>query len=193
MNTPSAMQSGRIQRRLGAFGIRAMLALPFVIALAGCASYAGRELVVGTSTMPAVIAEMGEPAMRWSGNAGAQQLAYPRGPEGPHTFMVYIDPDGRLSAIENVLVDRYFARIVPEGTQEEVLRLIGPPSSQWTASFGARNELVWEWRYCDSSGQMAKFDVLFDAETRRVRTTQSRPDYRGPDGGVPPCSQVPGR
>ena len=62
-----------------------------------------------------------------------------------------------------------------------------------TAFFEARDELVWEWRYCDGGNLMAKFDVLFDATTRQVRTSFSRPDYRGPEGVVPTCGQVYGR
>ena len=37
---------------------------------------------------------------------------------------------------------------------------------------------------------MAKFDVVFDATTRQVRTSHSRPDHRGPEGVVPTCGQV---
>ena len=161
--------------------------------LAGCSSYAGRDLVTGTSTEAEVVAQMGVPAASWKATDGSRQLAYPRGPEGPHTFMAFFAPDGRLLRIENVLTERHFAQIVPGMSQEDVLRLIGPPQPQWTAFFEARNELVWEWRYCDYGGQLAFFDVLFDGTTQRVRTTMSRPDYRGPDGVVPPCAQVWGR
>lgn len=161
--------------------------------VAGCAAYAGRDLGVGASTEADVLARMGEPAMRWGEAGGTVQLAYPRGPEGPHTFVVVIGPDGRVRSIENVLTERYFAQIAAGATQDEVLRLIGPPQPQWTAFFKARNELVWEWRYCDGGNLMAKFDVLFDATTQLVRTTYSRPDYRGPDGAVTACGQVYGR
>jgi len=187
------MQSGRIQRLSATFRVSALLLLPALLTLAGCASYAGRELTVGTSTVPAVIAEMGEPAMRWQDADGSLMLAYPRGPEGPHTFVAAFGPDGRLRSIENVLVERYFARIVPGATEDEVVRLIGPAPEHWKTYFAARNERVWDWRYCDGGDHLAMFSVVFDAATNRVRSTASRPDYRGPDGGVPPCGQVPGR
>ena len=109
-----------------------------------------------------------------------------------HVGNVFLGPDDRLQYIDNVLTDRYFARIVPGSTtQTEVLRLLGPPTPQWTSYFAARDELVWEWLYCDGSNLMARFDVLFDGREGAVRTTFSRPDYRGPDGGVPPCGQMP--
>lgn len=176
-----------------------MRTVPIVLAalsgllLAACASYEGRGLAPGRATEADVVAVMGEPAQRWRDPEGNVQLAYPRGPEGPHTFMALIDAGGHLREIRNVLNEVQFARIQPGATQEEVLRLIGPPQPQWTAFFAARNELVWEWRYCDGGNLMAKFDVLFDATTKLVRTAYSRPDYRGPEGVVPPCGQTSGR
>lgn len=161
-------------------------------ALAACAGYDGRDLKPGMSTAADVQASMGEPALRWQDADGAQQLAFPRGPEGAHTFMVHLGPDQRLRSIGNVLDERHFARIVPgKSTAEDVLRLIGPPTPQWTAYFAARDELVWEWLFCDGSNHLARFDVLFDGTSKFVRSMFARPDYRGPDGGVPPCGQIP--
>jgi hypothetical protein len=68
-----------------------------------------------------------------------------------------------------------------------VLRLLGPSQPQWTEYFKARDELVWEWRFCDSWNQVALFDVLFDATTGIVRTTYQRPDLMGRDGVAPFC------
>jgi hypothetical protein len=93
-----------------------------------------------------------------------------------------------LDRIENVLEMGHFARIRSgRSDQPEVLRLLGPPTPHWTAYFKARDELVWEWRFCDSWNQLAFFDVLFDATTGIVRTTYQRPDYSGPDGVAPGC------
>ena len=173
-----------IVKRLGSALFLVLLAL----SVAGCASYAGRGLTPGVATLPEVLATMGAPAMQWREADGRQQLAYPRGPEGVHTFMVHLDTAGKLVRIENVLDERHFARIVPGvSTPEDVLRLLGPSTPQWTAYFMARDERVWEWLFCDSGGYQARFDVLFDGTTNIVRTTFSRPDYRGPDGGVPVC------
>jgi hypothetical protein len=149
------------------------------LALAACASYSGHNLQPGISTADEVIGTMGQPAMAWRDADGREQLAYPRGPFGWQTFMAYIGPDGRLQTIVQVLTLQQFARIeYGRSTDQDVLRLIGPPSEP-EAYFAARNELAWEWLYCDSWNQQAFFDVLFDATTRVVRSTMSRPATGG--------------
>ena len=153
-----------------------------VLLLSACAGYGGSNLLAGTSTLSEVVASMGEPAMRWKEADGREQLAYPRGPEGTQTFMVSIGADGRLERIERVLDAEHFARIRPGTDQDSVLRLLGPSAPQLTAYFERRNELVWEWRFCDAWSQVALFDVLFDATTGIVRSTYQHPDYRWPGG-----------
>lgn len=147
--------------------------LPICLLLAACAGYSGYGLQPGVATEAEVRATMGTPAMQWPLPDGGRQLAYPRGPGGFDTFMVYIGADGRLRETVNVLDMTYFARVQSGMTQAEVLQLLGPPQPQWTAYFAARDELVWEWRYCDSWREAARFDVLFDGSTKRVRTTMS--------------------
>ncbi|MBW7902295.1 MAG: hypothetical protein H3C26_12490 [Rhodocyclaceae bacterium] len=141
--------------------------------LSACAGYSGRGLVPGVAGEAEVLATMGAPAMRWARPGGGAQLAYPRGPAGVHTYMVFVDAAGRLERIVNVLDAVHFARVQAGMTQDEVLRLLGPPQPQWTAYFPARDELVWEWRYCDSWGEAARFDVLFDGTAKTVRSTLS--------------------
>ena len=150
-----------------------VLMLAAGVLLAGCAGYSGSNLQPGLATEDEVLRTMGAPAMRWKLPDGGQQLAYPRGPAGYETFMVFVDAGGRLVRIGNVLDMASFARIQPGMTQDEVLQLIGPPQPQWTAYFKARDELVWEWRYCDSWREAARFDVLFDATKKTVRSTMS--------------------
>ena len=148
--------------------------------LSACAGYGGSDLLAGTSTLPEIMASMGEPAMRWKEADGREQLAYPRGPQGTQTFMVYVGADGRLERIESVLDAAHFARIKPGVDQPTVLRVLGPPPPQLIAYFERRDELVWEWRFCDAANQLAFFDVLFDATTGIVRSTYQRPDYGSP-------------
>ncbi len=83
------------------------------------------------------------------------------------------DAAGRLVSIDNVLQPRYFARIQAGMSPDEVLRVLGPSYPGWTIYFKARDELVWEWRYCDDWSEPARFDVLFDGTSGKVRSTLS--------------------
>lgn len=159
------------------------------VLVAGCASYAGSDLRTGSATRVEVIAAMGVPALAWQDPDGGEQLAYPRGPAGTQTFMVFLNADGKLQRIEGVLDAAHFARIEPgKSDKATVLRLLGPSQAQWDAYFAARDELVWEWRICDDWNQLARFDVLFDASTGIVRTTYQRPEPTlGSEGIAPFC------
>jgi hypothetical protein len=152
------------------------VSLVIALLLSACASYDGRGLKPGITTLPEVIALMGEPAMRWNEPDGRVQLAYPRGPAGTQTYMAYVAADGRLERIEGVLETPHFARIRPGVSDEnDVLKLIGPPQPQWTVYFKARDELAWEWNICDDWHQVARFHVLFDATTGIVRSAFQLP------------------
>lgn len=156
---------------------RALLIAASALSLAACASYAGRGLEPGAATRDEVIAVMGAPALRWK-DAGGEQLAYPRGPAGYHTFMVFLDPDGRLIKIENVLDEPHFAGLAPGSTDRAgVLRQFGPPLL--STYFKSRDEEVWEYRYCDLWNYPARFGVLIDGRSGIVRSAIA---WREPDG-----------
>jgi hypothetical protein len=144
-----------------------------VLLLGGCVSYSGQGLKSGQDRMENVLHVMGQPAMRWQNADGSVQLAYPRGPEGFQTYMVSIGTDGRLRQIENVLDEKNLARIQGGMTKDEVLHILGPSYPGWTAYFKTRDELAWEWRYCNAWNEPARFDVLFDNSKATVRSTMS--------------------
>ncbi|MBV8211341.1 MAG: hypothetical protein JO133_14895 [Burkholderiaceae bacterium] len=144
---------------------------------AGCASFGdGSSLVPGRSTLADVRTSMGEPAMQWVDADHSVQLSYPRGPAGFQSYMVYVDASGRLVRIQNVMDSSSFYRIERGMTEQDVLRILGPSVPHWTSNFPARRELVWEWRYCDEFNHSARFDVLFDSDTRLVRTSYGHPE-----------------
>ena len=159
-----------------------------VLLVSACAGYSGSNLKPGVATLPAVMASMGEPAMRWKDPDGREQLAYPRGPAGTQTFMVFIAANGRLERIEGVLDMDHFARIEPgKSDQTSVLRLLGPSAPLRTQYYRLSNEIAWEWRFCDGGSRLALFDVMFDASTGIVRTTYQRPDDSGRDNSPRFC------
>jgi len=167
-----------------------LLGICLLMLVGGCAGLGGPGLQPGVATIADVERTFGVPSMRWRDPDGTLQYAYPSGPAGTRTWMAFFSPDGRLTRLENVLQMRHFARIRPgQDDQEAILRLLGPPVPQWTEYFKARNELVWEWLFCDDWNRLARFDVLFDGTTGIVRSTMQRPDRRGPHGVVPFCGQ----
>jgi len=168
------------------------LLLPLLLgACAGhFAAYSGTGLQAGVATREDVEAVMGNAVLRWQDADGSLQLAFPRGPLGLQTYMAYFGPDGRLQQIVNVLSSPHFASIRPgEDDQQRILRRLGPPNPQWTVYFEARDELVWEWRICDDWNRIARFNVLFDGHSGRVRSTLQQQELHGRDGVAPWCGR----
>ena len=172
--------------RNGASMMRLTVVL-LTLVLAACASYSGAGLRPGEARLEDVVRLMGQPAMRWQDPDGSIQLAYPRGPAGIHTFMVKLGPDGRLQSNANVLDEAGLARIRPGMTQEQVLRVLGPPDYSRTAYFKARDELVWDWRACTYNLNIQRLYVLFDATSGTVRSTMSLDELFGHEGITIAC------
>lgn len=157
--------------------MKLLAAIALAVLLGACANLSGgRHNGTGLSpdaTVGEVLQAMGEPAMQWQEADGARLFAYPRGPMGVHTWMLRIGANGRLQSIDNALEPRVFARIARDQTMEDVLRLLGPPDPSATTYFERRDELVWQWRFCEDFGELAHFYVLFDGTSGRVRSTLS--------------------
>lgn len=149
---------------------RALL-LSCSLIVAACASYDGRGLKPGEASLEDVYVTMGQPAMRWQNPDGTQQLAYPRGPAGFHTFMVQVGANGTVQSIENVLDNQHLANVRAGMGKEEVLRILGPSDAGLTMYFKARDELVWDWRYRPIGGDPMRMMVLFDGISGKVRST----------------------
>ena len=129
--------------------MRFTLNLLCCLVLTGCATYGDSALQPGQSTTTRIEQRLGPPALRWSEASGGETLVYPTGPMGYHTWFFRTNAENMLIERKNVLNSAHFAKIQAGMSEEEVLRVIGPPYPAWTVYFKARDELVWEWRYCD--------------------------------------------
>jgi outer membrane protein assembly factor BamE (lipoprotein component of BamABCDE complex) len=131
------------------------------LVLAGCSTYERYGLKQGTSTEGEVRKAMGTPRLEFANGDGTRQLAYPKGPLGTETYMVFLGRDGVVDRIEQVLTDDSFQRIMPGRTSgDDVRRMIGPP---WrSVRFDNLRQDAWDYRFRDSWGYMADFSVMID-------------------------------
>jgi len=139
-----------------------MRVLPFLVAsilAAGCASYSGSNLQPGAPETQ-VRSVMGPPAMELSDPDGSRRLYYPRGPLGNQTYVADLQPNGALVEVRNVLTDGTFNAIRPGLTEQQVLRMIGPPREK--DYFSNLGQTAWDYKYQDAWGYEAIFSVMFD-------------------------------
>jgi len=117
--------------------------------LSGCASYDGRGLVPGASTVSEVEALMGVPAARLASPGGSSVLYYPRGPAGRESYAVIVGADGKMQAIEQRLTEANIAKLVAgSATAAQVRELLGPPPT--IAQMPRLHREVWEYRMMSS-------------------------------------------
>jgi len=108
--------------------MRALKRAAVFLLLAGCASFDGRGLVPGQSTVADVEAVMGEAADKRPGAGGETVYYYPRLPWGYATYAARIAPDGKLVALEQRLTQENIDKLKPGATRaDEVRDLLGPP------------------------------------------------------------------
>jgi hypothetical protein len=75
----------------------------------------------------------------------ASRLEFARGPMGKHTYMLDFDAQGRLLGWQQVLTEVNFSKLVPGGSDAQVLALLGQPSN--IRGVGWRGLRVWSYRY----------------------------------------------
>jgi hypothetical protein len=91
-------------------GLWALLAL---LALAGCDAQRISELEEGVATEADVRARFGAPETVWDEPGGSRVLEYNRQPAGQRNYMITVGPDGRMTALRQVLTPANFAGIQP--------------------------------------------------------------------------------
>jgi hypothetical protein len=105
-----------------------MRKLILTLLLAGCASFDGRGLVPGQSTVAEVEKAMGRAAEKRPGANGETVYYYPHLPWGYATYAARIGGDGKLVRVEQRLTEENIGRLKPGATRaDEVRDLLGPP------------------------------------------------------------------
>lgn len=143
--------------------------------LVGCDQQRIDKLEEGVSTEADVSAAFGVPDTRWDGPDGSHVLAYSRQPEGDANYLITIGPDGKMSALRQVLTPRNFAQITPGMNADEVLRRLGKPMK--ITPYGLKQQIHYDWRFRDGPNASDRqiFTVVFSPDLR-VQSTQTAPD-----------------
>ena len=140
----------------------------------GCDQRAISELEEGVSTEADVREKFGAPEAVWDGLDGAQIYEYNRQPEGYQNWQITIGPDGRMSALRQVLNERTFAQIQPGMPMEAVRRLLGKPMKVTTYALKKETHYDWRWRNGPNESDSQVFTVVFDPDLKVVSTMSVR-------------------
>jgi len=151
------------------------------LALAGCDAQRISELEEGVATEADVRARFGVPEAIWDAPGGGRTLEYNRNPAGHQNYMITIGPDGRMSALRQVLHPANFAKVKPGMSMEELRRMLGKPAQQ--ERYAISNEASWSWRWIEPPNRAMLFIVWFDGDWRVARTGMQE-DPQGQPGVV---------
>jgi hypothetical protein len=135
---------------------KAWIAASATVALCACSGYSPRTLAVGQG-MAEVTADIGNPTGRYPLAEGATRLEFARGPYGKHTYMVDLDPQGRVTGWNQVLTEENFNEVRRGQTGNELLLFIGRPSERRAG--GWQGGEVWSYRYETIMGLCQWFQV----------------------------------
>ena len=155
--------------------------LSCILGLAGCDQARIQELEEGVATEADVRARFGEPEKVWeardmaslpqpgaAAEPGARTLEYNRQPAGNVNYLITIGPNGKMTALRQVLSPQNFARIVPGMPMETVRKMLGKPMK--VTPYALKRETHYDWRYLNPPSTPMIFTVVFDADLRVTGT-----------------------
>jgi len=155
--------------------------LSALLGLVGCDPQRIAELEEGVSTEADVRARFGEPEKIWDAGdlaatpfpgaaavPGARTFEYNRQPEGQVNYMITIGPDGRMSALRQVLSPQNFALVLPGMRMEEVRKMLGKPMKVTT--YALKQETHYDWRYLAAPTTPMVFTAVFGPDLKVLRT-----------------------
>lgn len=149
-----------------------------LLALTACDPQRISELQPGVSTEADVRDRFGAPENVWDEAGGARTLEYNRQPAGQVNYMITLGPDGRMTALRQVLTPENFARVVPGTRMDEVRRLLGKPAK--VTPYELKRETHADWRYLEAPNQAKVFTVVYGPDQVVLRT-QTGADLDAPE------------
>ncbi|WP_405041615.1 outer membrane protein assembly factor BamE [Polaromonas sp.] len=171
--------------------------LLLILCLAGCDPQRIAELEEGVASEADVRTRFGEPEKIWEAGdlaglplparvldavaqPGARTFEYNRQPAGQVNYMITIGPDGKLSALRQVLTPQNFERVLTGMPMEKVRKMLGKPMK--ITPFALKQETHYDWRYMGDPNTARIFTAVFDTDLRVIRTA-SVDDLRPETGG----------
>ena len=167
--------------------------LSFVLGLVGCDPQRIAELEEGVATEADVRARFGEPEKIWdaadmastplpgaAAAPGARTLEYNRQPAGQVNYMITIAPNGKMSALRQVLTPQNFAKVLPGMSMEQVRKMLGKPMK--ITPYALKRETHYDWRYLSPPNTAMIFTVVMDADFRVSRTMSADEGSVNPKG-----------
>ncbi|MEO7401717.1 MAG: outer membrane protein assembly factor BamE [Polaromonas sp.] len=168
--------------------------LSLFLGLAGCDQQRIAELEEGVATEADVRARFGEPEKIWEASdmatiplpgaaaePGARTLEYNRQPAGQVNYMITIAPDGKMSALRQVLTPQNFAKVLPGMPMEQVRKMLGKPMK--VTPYALKQETHYDWRYLSPPQTPRIFTVVFDPDLKVAGSYSSDEDSLNPSGG----------
>ena len=167
--------------------------LSMLAGLAGCDPQRIAELEEGVATEADVRARFGEPEKIWNAAdmattplpgaaaaAGARTFEYNRQPAGNVNYMITIGPDGKMSALRQVLGPQSFAKVLPGMSMETVRKMLGKPMK--ITPYALQQTTHYDWRYLNPPTTAMIFTVVFDRDLKAVSTASVIEELANPRG-----------
>lgn len=180
-------------RMLAAMGLLSM-----IFGLVGCDPQRISELEEGVSTEADVRSRFGEPEKVWDASdmasvplprttlaivaaPGARTFEYNRQPAGTANYMITIGPDGKMSALRQVLNPHNFELVLPGMRMEQVRKLLGQPMK--VTPYALSRQTHYDWRYLNPPNTARIFTVVFDTDLKVVSSGSVDEESVNPKGG----------
>ncbi len=162
--------------------------LSVLLGMVGCDPQRIAELEEGVATEADVRARFGEPEKIWdaadmaatplagaAGAPGSKTFEYNRQPAGNVNYMITIGPDGKMSALRQVLAPQNFAKVLPGMPMETVRKMLGKPMK--ITPFAASQTTHYDWRYLNPPNSVMIFTVVFDNDLKVVSTASAEEQF----------------
>ena len=159
----------------------AMGLISLLAGLVGCDPQRIAELEEGVATEADVRTRFGEPENIWdaadmaklplpgaAASPGSRTFEYNRQPAGNVNYMITIGPDGKMSALRQVLTPQNFAQVLPGMPMETVRKMLGKPMK--ITPYALQQTIHYDWRYLNPPTTAMIFTVVFDRDLRVVST-----------------------